>query len=98
MSAQFDRMSAIEMKRRIARKEMSPVDVTKRALDAAQATQKTLNCYSTLMPEAALAAAQAAEDAIMKKQPLGLLHGLPVSVKDLIAVGGVTYARSKSVV
>lgn len=92
MSAQFDRMSAIEMKRRIARKEMSPVDVTKRALDAAQATQKTLNCYSTLMPEAALAAAQAAEDAIMKKQPLGLLHGLPVSVKDLIAVGGVTYA------
>ncbi len=58
MSAQFDRMSAIEMKRRIARKEMSPVDVTKRALEAAQATQKTLNCYSTLMPEAALAAAQ----------------------------------------
>lgn len=92
MSAEFDRMSAVEMKRRIARKEISPVEVTRRALAAAEATQKTLNAFSTLMPEAALSAARAAEDAVMKGQPLGLLHGLPVSVKDLIAVGGVTYA------
>ena len=44
------------------------------------------------MPEAALAAARAAEDAVMRGQPLGLLHGLPFSAKDLMAVAGVPYA------
>jgi aspartyl-tRNA(Asn)/glutamyl-tRNA(Gln) amidotransferase subunit A len=92
MSVEFDFMSAVDMKRRIARKEISPVEVTKRALAAAEATQSTLNAFSTLMPEAALEAARSAEDAVMHGQPLGLLHGIPVSVKDLIAVGGVTYA------
>ena len=44
------------------------------------------------MPEAALEAARKAEDAVMKGQPLGLLHGLPISAKDLMAVGGQPYA------
>ena len=92
MSAEFDRMSAIEIRRRIRKKEISPVDVTKRALAAAEASQTTLNAFFRLMPESALAAAQAAEDALMKGQPLGLLHGIPFSAKDLIAVAGVTYA------
>ncbi|MBE0703444.1 MAG: amidase, partial [Afipia sp.] len=92
MSAKFDALSAVKLKRLIAAKEISPVEVTLRALEAAQETQSTLNAFSTLMPEAALAAAMAAEDAVMRGQPLGLLHGIPVSVKDLIAVGGVTYA------
>ena len=92
MSAEFDRMSAVEMRRRIRRKEISPVDVTKRALAAAEASQTSLNAFFRLMPEAALAAATAAEDALMKDQPLGLLHGLPFSAKDLIAVAGVPYA------
>jgi aspartyl-tRNA(Asn)/glutamyl-tRNA(Gln) amidotransferase subunit A len=92
MSAKFDALSAVKLKRLIAAKEISPVEVTLRALEAAQATQSTLNAFSTLMPEAALKAAVAAEEAVMRGQPLGFLHGIPVSVKDLIAVGGVAYA------
>ena len=92
MSAEFDRMPAVEMRRRILKKEISPVDVTNRALAAAEASGATLNAFFRLMPESALAAAQAAEDALMKGQPLGLLHGLPFSAKDLMAVAGVTYA------
>lgn len=92
MSAKFDALSAIKLKRLIACKEISPVEVTLRALESAQSTKSSLNAFSTLMPEAALAAAVAAEDAVMRGQPLGFLHGIPVSVKDLIAVGGVTYA------
>src|SRR5690606_18125899 len=42
--------------------------------------------------ESALDAARTAEDAVMKGSPLGLLHGIPFSVKDLIAVGGLKYA------
>ena len=44
------------------------------------------------MPEQALAAAKAAEEAVMRGEPLGLLHGVPFSAKDLIAVGGERFA------
>jgi aspartyl-tRNA(Asn)/glutamyl-tRNA(Gln) amidotransferase subunit A len=92
MSVEFDRMSAMELRRRIVRKEASPVEITQRALKTAEDTQKTLNAFFILMPEAALTAARAAEDAVMRGQPLGLLHGIPFSAKDLMAVAGVTYA------
>jgi aspartyl-tRNA(Asn)/glutamyl-tRNA(Gln) amidotransferase subunit A len=92
MSAEFDTMSAMEMRRRIAAKEISPVDLTKRALAKAEATQATLNAFYHLMPDEALAAAKVAEDAVMKGAPLGAIHGIPFSAKDLMAVKGVGYA------
>jgi aspartyl-tRNA(Asn)/glutamyl-tRNA(Gln) amidotransferase subunit A len=92
MSSEFDTMSAMEMRRRIAAKEISPVDVTRRALAKAEATQSTLNAFYILMPEQALAAAKVAEDAVMKGAPLGAIHGIPFSTKDLIAVKGIGHA------
>ena len=80
------------MRQRIVKKELSPVEITKRALEAAESTQTTLNAFSSLMPEAALAAARQAEDSVMKGEKLGPLHGVPFSVKDLIAVKDVIYA------
>jgi aspartyl-tRNA(Asn)/glutamyl-tRNA(Gln) amidotransferase subunit A len=68
------------------------VEVTRRALDKAQATQASLNAFFFLMPEKALAAAKAAEAAVMRGDPLGALHGVPLSIKDLIAVGGERFA------
>lgn len=92
MSAAFDYLTAFEMRRLVAGREVSPVELTRRALDKAQETQDTLNAFFVLLPEAAMAAAKAAEEAVMKGEPLGLLHGIPFSAKDLIAVGGVRYA------
>jgi aspartyl-tRNA(Asn)/glutamyl-tRNA(Gln) amidotransferase subunit A len=92
MSAEFDYLSAFEAKSLVVRKQISPVELTKRALAKAEATQKSLHCFYFLMPDAALEAARKAEDAVMRGQPLGLLHGLPFSAKDLIAVGGQLYA------
>jgi aspartyl-tRNA(Asn)/glutamyl-tRNA(Gln) amidotransferase subunit A len=92
MSAEFDTMSAMEMRRRIAAKEISPVELAQRALAKAEATQSTLNAFYLLMPEDALAAAKVAEDAVMKGAPLGAIHGIPFSAKDLMAVKGVGYA------
>jgi aspartyl-tRNA(Asn)/glutamyl-tRNA(Gln) amidotransferase subunit A len=92
MSQAFDAMTAIELRDRIARREISPVEVTRRALDKAQSTQASLNAFFFLMPEKALAAAKGAEEAVMRGDPLGALHGLPISIKDLMAVGGERFA------
>jgi aspartyl-tRNA(Asn)/glutamyl-tRNA(Gln) amidotransferase subunit A len=92
MSAEFDYLSAFEAKRLVVRRQISPIELTKRALAKAEATQKSLHCFYFLMPDAALEAARKAEDAVMRGQPLGLLHGLPFSAKDLMAVAGQLYA------
>src|SRR6478735_11509699 len=92
MSQAFDAMTAIELRDRIARREISPVEITRRALEKAQSTQTSLNAFFFLMPEKALAAAKAAEAAVMRGDRLGALHGVPVSIKDLIAVGGERFS------
>src|SRR5690349_10843936 len=91
MSSDFDFMTARELARRIALREISPVDVTRRALAKAEATQGSLNGFFLIMDEQALAAARAAEAAVMAGEPLGPLHGVPFSAKDLIAVGGMPF-------
>lgn len=92
MTADFDAMTAVELRDRIARREISPVEVTRRALDKAQATQASLNAFFLLMPEEAMAAAKAAEQAVMRGDALGSLHGVPFSAKDLMAVAGQRFA------
>ena len=86
MSADFDAMTATALRDLVARRQVSPVALVRRALEKAQATQPTLNAFAHLRPEAALAEARAAEDAVLRGDPLGALHGLPISVKDLIAL------------
>jgi aspartyl-tRNA(Asn)/glutamyl-tRNA(Gln) amidotransferase subunit A len=91
-SSDFDAMTAMELRGRIARHEVSPVEATRRALEKAAATHGSLNAFFFLLPEKALAAAKAAEDAVMRGDGLGLLHGVPFSAKDLIAVGAERFA------
>jgi aspartyl-tRNA(Asn)/glutamyl-tRNA(Gln) amidotransferase subunit A len=90
--SEFDLMTATELRARIARREISPVEVTARALAKAQATQSSLNAFFLLMPEQAMAAARQAEAAVMRGDTLGLLHGVPFSAKDLMAVKGQRFA------
>ncbi|MCG5234094.1 amidase family protein [Xanthobacter oligotrophicus] len=92
MSAEFDTLSALALRGMVARREVSPVELTRRALDRAIATQPTLNAFFVILEEEAMAAARVAEDAVMKGAPLGLIHGLPFSAKDLMAVKGAPYA------
>ena len=86
MSSDFDTMTATALAGLVATRQVSPVDLVRRALDKAQATQASLNAFAFLRPEAALAEARAAEAAVMRRDSLGPLHGLPISVKDLIAL------------
>jgi len=97
MAHEFDYMSASELRLRIGRKDISPVELTRRSLERAEAVQADLNPFFVLFHDEALAAAQVAEDALMSGAALGALHGLPMSVKDLIAVGDAPFAFGSKV-
>jgi len=81
--------SAIDLKALIAAKEVSPVEVLDHALARRDEVEPRLNNFVTMTDDMAREAAGAAERAVMDGDDLGLLHGLPISIKDLIAVGGV---------
>jgi aspartyl-tRNA(Asn)/glutamyl-tRNA(Gln) amidotransferase subunit A len=77
-------MSAATMRTLVAQRELSPVEIVEEVLRRADAVQPHLNCFITLCHEPAMAQARLAEAAVMRGEALGLLHGLPFTVKDLV--------------
>jgi aspartyl-tRNA(Asn)/glutamyl-tRNA(Gln) amidotransferase subunit A len=82
-------LSATELRDLIANKQISPVEITRAVLARAEALQPELNCFITLCGDEAMAAAREAERKVMSGEPLGLLHWLPVTVKDIVNTKGV---------
>ncbi|KAF7963259.1 glutamyl-tRNA amidotransferase [Cupriavidus sp. UYMU48A] len=82
-------LSAVELQGRIRRKEISPVEVVRAVLGRAERLQPELNCMITVCADEALAAARSAEQAVMDGAPLGPLHGIPFTVKDIVNTRGV---------
>ncbi|MGR3378960.1 amidase [Salipiger abyssi] len=83
------RMTGTEQARLIRKKQLSPVEITQAVLDRIHALDPVLHAFCTLTEDSALQEARAAETAVMAGEPLGPLHGVPVSVKDLICTRGV---------
>ena len=84
-------MPATELSAAIQRRELSPVDVMEAVLARIEALNPQLNAFLAVDAEGARAAAKAAEAAVMRGEAQGLLHGLPVSIKDLEPVAGLRY-------
>ncbi len=82
-------LSAVEARRLIAAKALSPVELTKSCLERIEKTNGAVNAMVAMDPDAALEAARNAEQAVMHGEPLGQLHGLPVGIKDLQATAGL---------
>jgi amidase len=80
---------ATTLKRLIRLKKVSPVEVVRAVLDRIERVNPKLNAYCTVVAERALKAARHAESAVMKKKALGPLHGVPVSIKDLVPTAGI---------
>jgi aspartyl-tRNA(Asn)/glutamyl-tRNA(Gln) amidotransferase subunit A len=66
----------------------SPVEVTRACLDRIALLDGTLNAFCLVDGPAALAAASAAEGRWRRGEPLGLVDGVPASVKDLVLTRG----------
>lgn len=81
--------SASELAGLIRARELSPVELVGAVLARIEKSQPVLNAFITVCGERAMAEARAAEQAVMQGRPLGPLHGLPLSVKDLVATEGV---------
>ena len=83
------RKPAWELAALIARKEISPVEVMRDTLDRIDQVNPRLNAFVALRPEAALKEAAAMTEKITAGEPLGLLAGLPLGVKDLEDAAGL---------
>ena len=81
--------SIAELARLIASKQLSPVEVVRAHLDRIGELDGRLRAFITVCREEALAAAKAAESAVVNGQPLAPLHGIPIGLKDLYATRGV---------
>jgi Asp-tRNA(Asn)/Glu-tRNA(Gln) amidotransferase A subunit family amidase len=80
---------AHQLREMVVNKQVSPVELTELALSRASSLNPKLNAFLTLIPEMAMDDAKAAEQAVMDGKPLGALHGIPISIKDLEAVKDV---------
>src|SRR6202161_4278413 len=82
-------MSAVAAAALIRRKKLSPVEYMDAVLAAVDRLQPKLNCFITITAEDAKRGAKAAEEAVMRGEALGPLHGIPVGIKDLLPTKGV---------
>jgi Asp-tRNA(Asn)/Glu-tRNA(Gln) amidotransferase A subunit family amidase len=81
-------LTAMQTASLVATGELSPVEALAAALDRAAAVQPHLNCFTDVWEDEARAAAASAADAVTRGEGLGVLHGVPVAVKDTTPVAG----------
>jgi Asp-tRNA(Asn)/Glu-tRNA(Gln) amidotransferase A subunit family amidase len=88
---------ATELAGDVAAKRLSAVEVVDAFLARIERLNPRLRAYCTITADEARAAASRAETAVMRGEPLGPLHGVPVSIKDLIVTKGVRTTRGSRV-
>lgn len=81
--------SAIELRRRIGSKEVSPVELIEACIERIERINPAVNAVTATCYDRAREEARAAEKAALRGEPLGLLHGLPAGIKDLEETAGL---------
>ncbi len=81
----------------ISRRELSPVELAKAYFDRIRQFEPRINSYITVTEEAAVATARQAESEIQKGDYRGLLHGIPLALKDLYETAGVRTTHGSKV-
>ena len=80
---------ATELAALIRARKLSPVELTRLVLDRIERLNPIVNAFCTVSPDVALAAARDAEQAVMRGELRGPLHGVPFSIKDLHYTKGI---------
>lgn len=82
-------LAAADLSQAIRKKEISPVEVLNAVLSRIERLNPRVNAFCTVVAETAREEARRAEEAVVRREKIGPLHGVPVSVKDLILTAGV---------
>ncbi|MGI9500355.1 MAG: amidase, partial [Geminicoccaceae bacterium] len=82
MSALSD-LAAVELRRMIAEKEISPVELLSSCIERIEQVNGRVNAIVATCFDRAKAEAIRAEAAVIRGDELGTLHGLPIGIKDL---------------
>lgn len=70
-------------------KEISCKELTQTYIDALERDNTSLNAYVTATPETALETAAAVDERIARGESIGLLEGIPMTLKDNISTDGI---------
>src|SRR6185312_11376372 len=89
MTADISDLTATELLRLYRRRALSPVEVARNALARIERFQPRINAFVLVDEEGALAQARLSEARWAKSEPIGLVDGLPTTVKDNIDVRGL---------
>jgi Asp-tRNA(Asn)/Glu-tRNA(Gln) amidotransferase A subunit family amidase len=81
--------SALDMKKGMGEKRISPVELAEAHLAKIERLNLKLNAFVQVDPERIRRQAREAEAAVMSGQVLGPLHGVPISIKSSIEVVGM---------
>jgi aspartyl-tRNA(Asn)/glutamyl-tRNA(Gln) amidotransferase subunit A len=90
--------SATELLDLYRKKALSPVEVSRFLLDRLDSLQGKLNAFSIVDRDGALAAARQSEGRWHAGTPMGLIDGVPVTIKDLALMRGFPTLRGSLLV
>ncbi len=81
--------SATELRSLIGNKQLSPVELLDACIERIESLNPKINAFAATCFERARDEAVIAEKAVLQGKPLGVLHGLPIGIKDLEETAGV---------
>ena len=82
-------LPAYQLADMIRLKKLSPVELMEVTLSKIDEINPVLNAYLTVDADRAMHSAQLAEKAVNTNANLGPLHGIPISIKDLVSTKGI---------
>jgi aspartyl-tRNA(Asn)/glutamyl-tRNA(Gln) amidotransferase subunit A len=90
---EFCFLSALELRERFLRRELSPVEVLREVLHQIDVNDSALNAFVTCTPDLAMDQARKAEDCYVSGHVSRPLLGVPVSIKDIAFTKGIRTTR-----
>ncbi|MHA2288140.1 MAG: amidase [Promethearchaeota archaeon] len=82
-------MSALEMREKIKSQDLSSIEITETIIERIEKINPLLNAYCTPTFDLAREKAKQADEAVKRNKSIGILHGIPTSIKDLMQTKGI---------